>query len=155
MSSSVPQRRAKNGAQVKHYDNPDVVKNFDAIRVALQEQNPADASSFANKQLAQLTADLIKFMDATLGRQVSVFRIFTRFINLYRNGLLPIFTFLQSERPRPYTKLPIRLFQDHSADGSLFIILSTVHAFKAAQGWRRCVGFFCLRFFSLDLPFLI
>src|SRR5207245_853513 len=71
MSGIGPQRRTKSGAQVKHYESPDVVKNFDFIRIALQEQNPADASSYANKQLAQLTADLIKFMDLTLGRQVS------------------------------------------------------------------------------------
>ncbi len=70
MSGSGPARRTKSGAQVKHYDSPDVIKNFDAIRQALQTLNPIDASAFSNKQLAQLTAELIKFMDQALGRQV-------------------------------------------------------------------------------------
>ena len=75
MSGSGPTRRSKSGAQIKHYDSPEVIKNFDAIRTALQTQNPSDASAFSNKQLAQLTADLIKFMDQTLGRQVKCWKI--------------------------------------------------------------------------------
>jgi len=101
-------QRAKSGANVQHYETESEISNFLPILEALQKEEKG--TTLTAKGLAQLTADLITFMENTFGK----------------NGTR-----------RDLTKFPISVFQDYSVGGSLFLILSACLDFKEQQGWRR------------------
>lgn len=58
--------RNKTGANVKHYESPELIKKFDKVRKSLSSLDP----SISNKSLAQLTAEIITFMEQRLGKHV-------------------------------------------------------------------------------------
>lgn len=60
----------KSGINVKHYETSDVIKKFEPIRRSLSEGS--GDTSLTAKSLAQLTADLIKFQEVTLGKDVRI-----------------------------------------------------------------------------------
>eukprot|EP01132_Coremiostelium_polycephalum_P000488 gene488-616_t len=95
---------------LKDYEDPSMIKKFDNIRQSLIKSH-GDDPSFTNKNLSVSLGQLLQFYDDVLGKNAT---------------------------PRlNHTKLPMKLFKDYSANGSLFQIFSTMHTFKTSQDWKK------------------
>jgi hypothetical protein len=103
-------RRHKSGApNLKDYESEAFVQKFDAIRHVLIEQ--LNDNTITNRALSLAVGSFLQFQEEYLGRD--------------------------AKGPRPFTKLPIQLFQDFEVGGALQIILLEMYKFKDSQGWRR------------------
>lgn len=105
-------RKKDGGPNVKFYECPETITQFDSVRQWLQKtcKKYIQADPPTAKGLATLVNQLIQFQEDAFGRTVS--------------------------KP-PLTRLPMRCFLDFRPGGSLCHILASVYKFKSEQGWRR------------------
>ncbi|CAH1241648.1 SMARCC2 [Branchiostoma lanceolatum] len=112
MPSMMAVRKKDGGPNVKFYDSPDTVAQFEQVRSWLSKncKKHTQAEPLTNKGLASLTVQLLQYQEDSFGKHVS--------------------------KP-PLTKLPVKLFMDFKPGGGLCHILAAVFKFKSDQGWRR------------------
>ncbi|GIY78501.1 hypothetical protein CEXT_591981 [Caerostris extrusa] len=105
-------RKKDGGPNVKFYESPETITQFDTVRQWLQKncKKYIQADPPTAKGLAALVNQLIQFQEDAFGRTVS--------------------------KP-PLTRLPMRCFLDFRPSGALCHILASVYKFKSEQGWRR------------------
>ncbi|XP_054712292.1 LOW QUALITY PROTEIN: SWI/SNF complex subunit SMARCC2-like [Uloborus diversus] len=105
-------RKKDGGPNVKFYESPDTIAQFDNVRQWLQKncKKYIQADPPTAKGLASLVNQLIQFQEDAFGRTVS--------------------------KP-PLTRLPMKCFLDFRPSGGLCHILAAVYKFKCEQGWRR------------------
>uniref|UniRef100_A0A8C4NHU1 SWI/SNF related BAF chromatin remodeling complex subunit C2 n=1 Tax=Eptatretus burgeri TaxID=7764 RepID=A0A8C4NHU1_EPTBU len=105
-------RKKDGGPNVKFFEAPDTVAQFDGVRGWLGKnyKKYIQADPPTNKSLASLVIQLLQFQDDVLGKQVS---------------------------NAPLTRVPMKCFMDFKPGGSLCHVLAAVYKFKIDQGWRR------------------
>ncbi|XP_075880760.1 SWI/SNF complex subunit SMARCC2 isoform X2 [Nelusetta ayraudi] len=105
-------RKKDGGPNVKYFEAPDTVSQFDNVRVWLGKnyKKYIQAEPPTNKSLSSLVVQLLQFQEEVFGRHVS--------------------------NP-PLTKLPMKCFLDFKSGGALCHILAAAYKFKSDQGWRR------------------
>ncbi|XP_015907833.2 SWI/SNF complex subunit SMARCC2 isoform X1 [Parasteatoda tepidariorum] len=105
-------RKKDGGPNVKFYESPETIAQFDTVRQWLQKncKKYIQADPPTAKGLAALVNQLVQFQEDAFGRTVS--------------------------KP-PLTRLPMKCFLDFRPSGSLCHILAAVYKFKSEQGWRR------------------
>lgn len=105
--------KKKSGApDPKYFESADTIGKFDPVRQWLIKnfKKYTHAEPPSNKSLATLCCNMLQFQEEAFGKHVS-------------NPAL--------------TKLPVSLFEDLSAGGSLCQILATAYRVKTEQSWRR------------------
>ncbi|XP_064471022.1 SWI/SNF complex subunit SMARCC2-like isoform X3 [Ornithodoros turicata] len=109
---AVVQRKRDGGPNIKFYESPETIQQFDGVRQWLHKncKKYTQAEPPTNKGLASLVIQLIQFQEDAFGKSVS--------------------------KP-PLTRLPMKCFIDFKPGGSLCHILAAVYKFKSEQGWRR------------------
>jgi len=112
MKSEMAVAKKDGGANVKYWDSQETIDLLEDIRQWLLKNSKkfvqADAPN--NKGLADLVKQLIQFQEDAFGKHVT--------------------------KP-PLTRLPMKVFMDFTASGSLCHVLSCAFKFKVDQGWRR------------------
>ncbi|GBM56771.1 SWI/SNF complex subunit SMARCC2 [Araneus ventricosus] len=105
-------RKKDGGPNVKFYESPETITQFDTVRQWLQKncKKYIQADPPTAKGLAALVNQLVQFQEDAFGRTVS--------------------------KP-PLTRLPMKCFLDFRPSGALCHILASVYKFKSEQGWRR------------------
>ncbi|XP_035211285.1 SWI/SNF complex subunit SMARCC2-like isoform X1 [Stegodyphus dumicola] len=105
-------RKKDGGPNVKFYESPETITQFDTVRQWLQKncKKYIQADPPTAKGLAALVNQLVQFQEEAFGRNVS--------------------------KP-PLTRLPMKCFLDFRPSGALCHILASVYKFKSEQGWRR------------------
>merc|ERR1712193_8742 len=100
------------GANIKYWDSQETIDSLEDIRQWLLKNSKkfVQSESPNNKALADLVKQLIQFQEDSFGKHVT--------------------------KP-PLTRLPMKVFMDFSASGSLCHVLSSAFKFKVDQGWRR------------------
>ena len=92
--------------------------------------------------LAELTARLMQYMEDEFGQQVRAVPS-VACPTVLPPKATPLTAscfarwFVQSPKPRPITRLPVKLFYDMKINGTLHRILKVCMRHKAQQGWRR------------------
>ncbi|KAF2073883.1 hypothetical protein CYY_004807 [Polysphondylium violaceum] len=94
---------------IKDYEDSSYFKKLDAIRAALSKTLSDD--TITSKGLATLLAQFLQFYDDMLGRNAT-------------------------NRPN-LTKIPMSLFKDYNADGSLYEIFRVMHTFRNTNDWKK------------------
>lgn len=112
MSGTTCYRKKDGGPNVKFYESPETIAQFDTVRQWLQKncKKYIQADPPTAKGLATLVNQLVQFQEDAFGRNVS--------------------------KP-PLTRLPMKCFLDFRPSGALCHILASVYKFKSEQGWRR------------------
>jgi SWI/SNF related-matrix-associated actin-dependent regulator of chromatin subfamily C len=117
-----PKRVKSCHISLKEYEDPHQIAKFEAISVQLNAEQPeqlgfrpGDSVDVSPRALSLLTANLLQFQERVLGQ----------------NSVEP------PEIRGLLTKLPHRLFQDYSSQGSLRTILECCFRFRVARGIRR------------------
>ncbi|KAK4531282.1 hypothetical protein CCYA_CCYA07G2139 [Cyanidiococcus yangmingshanensis] len=120
--NSRPKRVKVCNISLKEYEDPHQIAKFEAISAQLNAEQPeqlgfrpGDSVDVSPRALSLLTGNLLQFQERVLG-QASVEPPEIR-------GLM--------------TKLPHRLFQDYSSQGSLRTILECCFRFRVTRGIRR------------------
>lgn len=100
------------GANVKYWDSQETIDSLEDVRGWLLKNSKkfVQAEAPNNKGLAELIKQLIQFQEDAFGKHVS--------------------------KP-PLTRLPMKVFMDLGAGGSLCHVLASAFKFKVDQGWRR------------------
>ncbi|EDO49454.1 predicted protein, partial [Nematostella vectensis] len=105
-------RKKDGGPDWKYYETSEAAALFEPVKQYLLKNHKkyVQVEPPTNKGLATLVAQLLQFQEDNFGHTVA--------------------------KP-PLTKLPIKLFQDYSANGGLCTILACVYKTRTDQGWRR------------------
>ena len=116
------------------------LETLEPLSQKLQEQFPA--AKFDRKSLGQLVGQIRQLQEDALGVKVCVlskpdlcFCCVSFGLHFpQRHGSCPA---LQSLPPRPFPKIPSKLFQDLSLKGSLWLIVSKCHEAMGARALKR------------------
>ncbi|XP_050672537.1 SWI/SNF complex subunit SMARCC2 isoform X2 [Leptidea sinapis] len=100
------------GPNVEFFQSPESLAQFDQIRVWLQKncKKHVQTDPPTKEGLAQLVIQLIQYQENKLGK----------------NATDP-----------PFLRLPMKVFMDMKAGGSLCTVLATMFRFKSEQRWRK------------------
>ncbi|XP_032522176.2 SWI/SNF complex subunit SMARCC1 isoform X2 [Danaus plexippus] len=100
------------GPNIEFFQSPESLAQFDQIRVWLQKncKKHVQTDPPTKEGLAQLVIQLIQYQENKLGK----------------NATDP-----------PFMRLPMKVFMDMKAGGSLCTVLATMFRFKSEQRWRK------------------
>jgi len=94
---------------IKDYEDSNYCKKLDLIKTSLSKTFSDE--TITTKSLATLLAQFLQFYDETLGKNAT-------------------------KRPK-LTKIPMKLFKDYSAEGSLYDIFRVMHNFRNTNDWKK------------------
>lgn len=90
------------------YQDERYLRKLDPIVAALQDDTDAD---YDRDSLGQLIAELVQFMEDNLGKEAGA--------------------------PKPFPKLPAKLFRDFSPNGAIYCVAKKIHGICRSRGMQR------------------